>query len=121
MALNPALDEWQAEPMAALEAAVARAGEVVDPDLLALAQQRIDAILLGVPVPEEDGDDRQSDVAALIDQMLLDVSGVDDGTAQRAGRHFAPGGLSDLVTASYLLEARTRLRIAGDRLLGGTS
>lgn len=121
MVLNPVLEELQAEPLAMLDAALARAADVVDPRLLALAQERIDAILVGVPVPEALGDDRERDVAALIDQMLLDVAGVDDATAQRAARHFAPGGLSDLVTASYLLEARTRLGIAGDRLLGGPS
>ena len=53
--------------------------------------------------------------------MLIDVSQLDDDTVRRASAHFPDGGLADLVMASYIVEARTRLRIASDRLLGGSA
>ena len=48
------------------------------------------------------------------------VLGRDDDTVRRAAGHFPDGGLADLVMASYIVEARTRLRIASDRPLGGS-
>lgn len=62
-----------------------------------------------------------ADVAAVVDQMLVDVSGLDDDTVRRASAHLPDGGLADVVMASYIIEARTRLRVASDRLLGGTA
>ena len=115
------LREYQPEAMAALDAVSARAADVVDADLLAMAQARIDHLVASGPVPVPPRDEREADVAAVIEQMLIDVASLDDATVQRADRHFAPGGLADLVMASYVLEARTRLRVTGDRLLGGGS
>ena len=115
------LREYQPEAMAALDAVSARAADVVDADLLTLAQARIEHLVASGPVPVPPRDEREADVAAVIEQMLIDVASLDDATVQRADRHFAPGGLADLVMASYVLEARTRLRVTGDRLLGGGS
>jgi hypothetical protein len=115
------LREHQPEAMAALDAAYDRARAVVDPDLLSLAQGRIDHIVAGDPAPASPRDDLSVDVTAVIDQMLIDVAGVSDGTVRTAGGHFADGELADLVMASYIVEARTRLRLMGDRLLGGGS
>lgn len=66
-------------------------------------------------------DARSTDVVAVVDQMLMDVSRLDDATVRRASAHFPDGGLADLVMASYIVEARTRLRVASDRLLGETA
>ncbi|MHB1212388.1 MAG: hypothetical protein ACYC0W_09025 [Candidatus Nanopelagicales bacterium] len=100
-----------AEPMAALSEATGRARVVVDPALLGLAQRCIDSVLADGPRPDP-RDAREADVLVVLEQMLLDVANLDDDVARRADRHFPPGGLSDVVTASYLLEAATRLRIA---------
>ena len=106
---------FPAEPLEALEAAIDRGCEVVDPALVAVVTATIEATLMGAPRPEP-VDEAQRDVLALVEQMLIDVAGLDDATVQRADRHFAPGQLSDLVTTSYAIEARTRLRLAATRL-----
>ena len=62
--------------------------------------------------------EREADIAAVVDQMLIDVSGLDDATAARAARHFDEGGFADFAMAEYIIEARTRLAIASSRLLG---
>lgn len=99
------------EPMAALVAAIGRSREVVDSPLLALAEACIESTLAGGPRPSPTNE-LEADVIALLEQMLVDVANLDDATVRRADRHFAPGQLADLVTASYALEASTRLRIA---------
>ena len=112
------LQAFQPDAMAALDAAFERARVVVDQDLLAEVTARIEWTLAGAPEPPAPADARGVDVAAVVDQMLIDVSQLDDDTVRRASAHFPDGGLADLVMASYIVEARTRLRIAGDRLLG---
>jgi hypothetical protein len=107
--------------MTALDAAYERACVVVDPELLAAVTARIDWLVAGAPEPPPLADARAIDVAAVIDQMLMDVARLDDDTVRRAAGHFPDGGLADLVMAAYIVEARTRLRIASDRLLGGTA
>ena len=111
------IEHEQAEALALLGAAEARARVVVDARLLDLAQSHIEWLVGDGPEPAPPADEREADVAAVIDQMLLDVAGLDDAVVQRAGRHFPDGGLADLVTASYVIEARTRLHIAATRLL----
>ena len=110
--------DLQPETIDLLDAAYARAAEVVDADLIRLATARIDHLVADGPVPRTEHDEREADVAAVIDQMLIDVSSVDDDTARRAARHFADGGFADLVMASYIIEARTRLAVASALLLG---
>ena len=61
----------------------------------------------------------EADCLALVDQMLIDVSSMTDEQVAAADLHFAPGGLSDFVTAAYLTEASVRLEIASARLIGG--
>lgn len=112
------LQAFQPDAMAALDAAYQRARVVVGPELLAEVTARIEWTLAGAPEPPASADDRGAAVAAVVDQMLVDVSQLDDDTVRRASTHFPDGGLADLVMASYIVEARTRLRIAGDRLLG---
>ncbi len=112
------LRDEQPEAMTALDAAIARAREVVEPELLDLAQQRItEVVAAGVP-SREPRDARESAACAVLDQMLVDVSGLDDETVRTAAAYFPDGGLSDLVMASYLIEARARLDVAAARLLG---
>ena len=105
--------------MTALDAAYERACAVVDPDLLAAVTARIEWLVAGADEPPAPADVRSADVVAVIDQMLMDVSRLDDDTVRHASAHVPDGGLADLVMASYIVEARTRLRIASDRLLGG--
>jgi hypothetical protein len=105
--------------MSALDAAGERAIAVVDPDLLAVVTARIEWLVAGEDEPAVPADARSADVASVVDQMLMDVSRLDDDTVHRAAAHFRDGGLADLVMASYIVEARARLRIASDRLLGG--
>ena len=112
------LAQLQPEAMAILDAAYVRACEVVDPELIALAQSRIDMILLGAPPDDRDLSEREADIATVVDQMLIDVSGLDDATAARAARHFDDGGFADFAMAEYIIEARTRLAIASGLLLG---
>jgi hypothetical protein len=104
--------------MAALDAAYERALAVVDPYVLAGVRARIEWALAGAPEPPAPTDARAAHVAAVVDQMLIDVSQLDDDTVRRASDHFPDGVLADLVMAAYIVEARTRLRIAGNRLLG---
>lgn len=113
--------EFQPEATGLLDAAYARAVEVVDEDLIRLAQSLIDHLVADGPSPERERDQREADVAAVIDQMLIDVSAVDDDTARRAARHFEDGGFADLVMASYIIEARMRLAVASELLLGSQS
>jgi len=115
------LQDLQPDAMAALDAAFERARAVVDPDLLASVTARIEWVVAGATEPPAPTDARSVDVAAVVDQMLMDVSQLDDDTVRRASAHFPDGGLADLVMASYIVEARTRLRVASSRLLGGVA
>ena len=114
------LDALQPVATAAFEGARARAAKLCDPELLFLIRDRIRATLGGdsasaerVPLSAMEGD-----CLALVDQMLIDVSATTDEQVAAAGRHFAPGGLSDFVTAAYLTEASVRLEMASARLIG---
>lgn len=102
-----------------LDAAHARAVEVVDPALLALVTDRISAVVAGTRPECEAGTERERAVCAVIDQELIDVARLDDKTVQHAASFFLDGEFADLVMAAYIVEARTRLRLASDRLLGG--
>lgn len=113
------LRDLQPEPLELLDAAQARACEVVDPELLDLVRDRIAMTLAGTAPERAIDGDRELAVAAVIDQMLVDVASLDDATVQRADALLPPGGLADLVMASYVMEARMRLTLAADRLLGG--
>jgi len=113
------LRDLQAEPLDLLDATIARARDVVDPALLSLVADRI-SVTLEDAVPQcEATTDRERAVCSVIDQMLVDVARLDDATVQHAASYFAEGELADLVMASYAIEARTRLRLASARLLGG--
>lgn len=112
------LQALQPDAMAALDAAYARACAVVDPDLLDAVTARIDWLVAGAPEPPALDDERAIDVVAVVDQMLVDVARLDDDTVRRASAHFPDGVLADVIMASYVVEARTRLRIASSRLLG---
>jgi hypothetical protein len=112
------LQALQPDAMAALDAAYERARVLVDPHLLAEVTARIEWTLAAAPEPPSPADARAADVAAVVDQILMDVSQLDDDPVRRAAAHFPDGGLADLVMAAYIVEARTRLRIASSRLLG---
>lgn len=113
------LRDLQPQAMDDLDTAYARAVEVVDPALLALVTDRIESTLAGSRPQCEATTDRERAVCAVIDQELLDVARLDDETVQHAASFFPDGELADLVMAAYIVEARTRLRLASDRLLGG--
>lgn len=113
------LRECQPEPLELLDATIARAHQVVDPDLLALVADRIAVMLTDARPHCEATTAREQAVCAVVDQMLLDVAGLSDETVQHAASFFEDGELADLVMASYSIEARTRLTLASDRLLGG--
>ena len=102
-----------------LDAACARAAEVVDPSLLALVTDRIESTLSGESPRCEAVTERELAVCAVIDQELVDVAGMDDDTVRHAASYLADGELADLVMAAYAIEARARLRIAAGHLLGG--
>jgi hypothetical protein len=113
-----ALVDHQPQALAALDAVLDRARAVVDPRLWSLVTQRIESTVAGGPEPEEPADAREAAVCAVIEQMLIDVAGLDDETVRRAAEAMGGGALADLVMSSYAYEASTRLRVAGDRLLG---
>jgi len=113
------LRDLQAEPLDLLDATIERARAVVDPSLLALVADRIAMTLTDAPAQVAVSTDRDRAVCSVIDQMLVDVGGLDDATVQHAASYFADGELADLVMASYAIEARTRLQLASMRLLGG--
>jgi len=115
------LRDCQQEPLELLDATIARAREVVDPDLLALVADRIAVTLTDARPLCEATTAREEAVCAVVDQMLIDVAGLSDETVQHAATFFAEGQLADLVMASYAIEARTRLALAADRLLGGVA
>ncbi len=104
--------------MADLDAAYARAGELLDPALLDLITDRIEATVAGTRPRCEAADERDRAVCAVIDQELVDVAGLDDAAVRRASSFFPEGGLADVVMAAYVIEARTRLRLASERLWG---
>jgi hypothetical protein len=113
------LRDRQPEPLTLLDATISRAHEIVDPSLLALVADRIAIALEDAPTQCEVATDRERAVCSVIDQMLIDVAGLDDATVQHAASFFPEGEFADLVMASYAIEARTRLRLASARLLGG--
>lgn len=113
------LRDLQPEALDALDAALARASEVVDPSLLALVTDRIEATVAGARPECEATTDRERALCAVVDQGLVDVAGLDDQTVRHASSFYDDGELADLVMASYIVEAHTRLRVASDRLLGG--
>ncbi len=113
------LRDLQPEAIDALDAARARAVEVVDPSLMELVTDRIAVSLAGARPQCEATTDRERAVCAVIDQTLVDVAGIEDETVRHASSYFDDGELADLVMAAYIVEARTRLTIAADRLLGG--
>lgn len=115
------LRDFQPEPLALLDATIARAQDVVDPDLLVLVTDRISVTLTDARPLCEATTAREQAVCAVVDQMLLDVAGLSDETVQHAATFFSDGELADLVMVSYAIEARTRLTLASDRLLGGMS
>jgi hypothetical protein len=113
------LRQQQPEAVALLDQVQRRAEACVDPGLLAFVRSRVEHLLADGPPPGEPADDRARAVAGVVDQMLLDVASMDDATVRAADAYFVPGGLSDVIVASYAWEARTRLLVASDRLLGG--
>jgi hypothetical protein len=113
------LRDQQPEPLELLDATIARAQEVVDPDLLALVADRIAVTLTDSRPSCVATTAKEQAVCAVVDQMLLDVAGLSDETVRHAASLFGDGELADLVMASYAIEARTRLTLAADRLLGG--
>lgn len=113
------LRDLQAEPLDLLDATIERARAVVDPSLLALVADRIAMTLTDASAQVAVSTDRDRAVCSVIDQMLVDVGGLDDATVQQAASYFTDGELADLVMASYAIEARTRLQLASMRLLGG--
>ena len=115
------LDELQPAAVSRLNITVARARQVVDPQLLGLVEARVSLRLEGIGPDAGDQEltARDRDCLAVVDQMLVDVANLSDDTAMAASRHFPDGGFSDFVTAAYLTEAQARLRIASGLLLGG--
>lgn len=113
-----ALIDHQPEALAALDAVLDRARAVVEPRLWSLVTQRIEHTVADGPEPDAPVDDAEVAVCAVIEQMLLDVAGLDDTTVRTASDAIGGGALADLVMASYAYEAATRLRVAGTRLLG---
>ena len=87
--------------------------ETVDPRLLDLATTRV-ALLLGVdagtePVPPA-GDDRERACTALVDQMVIDVTGVDDELVRCVADHLGDDGAATFVAAALVIEQRVRMR-----------
>lgn len=100
-----------------LRASLARARdaafETVNPRLLDLATARV-ALLLGVdagpePMPPA-GDDRERACVALVDQMVIDVTGVDDELLRRVADHLGDDGAATFVAAALVIEQRVRMR-----------
>lgn len=109
----------QPETLAALDAVITRARQVVDPVLLTGAEDRIAWLVADGSPPPAAADTRQAAAFAVIEQELIDVARLDDRTVQTAAHEVGAAQVADLVMASYALEARTRLVLAAERLLGG--
>jgi len=99
------LSDLQPEPIALLDALIARAAEVVDERLLALVAACIEHTLADGPAPPPPTTPLERDVVAATDELV-----------RRADGHFPAGALADLVTAAYAIEARTRLHVAAARI-----
>jgi hypothetical protein len=112
------LIDHQPAALAALDAVLERAGQVVDPRLWVLARQRIDHTVAEGSEPDAPSDAREAAACGVVEQMLVDVANLDDESVRDAASLFADGELADLVMASYAYEASTRLRVAAGRLLG---
>lgn len=110
------LSDLQPEPIALLDAVIARAAEVVDERLLALVAACIEHTLADGPAPPPPTTPLERDVVAVIEQGLVDVAAATDELVRRADGHFPAGALADLVTAAYAIEARTRLHVAAARI-----
>ena len=115
------LRELQPDALAALDAVVVRATQVVDPDLLRGAQDRITWLVAGGPEPTPAQDASTAAAFAVIEQELMDVARIDDDIVRSAADAIGGAQLADLVMASYAMEARTRLEVMAARLLGGAS
>ena len=113
------LRSLQPESLDALSSAAAYARTRVDPELLTVIDDRIAWLVRGADSPALPSDDRARDVAAVLEQELLDVAALDDDTVRRASQHFEPGQFSDLMTCAYLHEALARLDVASERFFGG--
>ncbi|MCB0969497.1 MAG: hypothetical protein KDB37_21885, partial [Ilumatobacter sp.] len=89
------------------------ASDAVEQRLLDLATARA-ALLLGVDAGPESvspaGDDRERACVALVDQMVIDVTGVDDVLVQRVADHLGDDGAATFVAATLVVEQRIRLR-----------
>ena len=93
--------------------------DAVDPRLLDLTTARV-ALLLGVdpgpePVPPA-GDDRERACVALVDQMVIDVTGVDDELVLRVADHLGDDGAATFVAAALVVEQRVRMRAMWEHL-----
>jgi hypothetical protein len=105
--------------LAELERVDERSRDVVDPEIRSLLVDLVRHLLAGGPPPVvEQG--CGADVAAVIEQMVVDVAALDDDTVRRAAAHFADGGFADLVTASYAIEARVRMELMSAALWGAS-
>jgi len=113
------LRDLQPEACADLDAAYARAIEILDPDLLAVVIDRISVLVTGARPQCSPRSERERAVCAVIDQELIDVAGLDDDVVREAAAHFPDGHFADVVMAAYVIEARTRLQVASTALLGG--
>jgi alkylhydroperoxidase family enzyme len=57
---------------------------------------------------------------AFTEHYVIDVASLDDATVAAVREHLGDAGLQDFVSALLVVEQRIRLRLAWDRLLGGT-
>jgi hypothetical protein len=109
------------EPDEPLRASLARVRDeafaVVDGRLLELAGARA-ALLLGIdhdPVPPA-ADDRERACVDLVEQMVIDVTGVDDGLVRRVADHLGDDGAATFVAATLAVEQRLRMRAMWEHL-----
>lgn len=65
-----------------------------------------------------DADDRAA--LAFTEHFVIDVATLDDATAAALGEHLGDTGLTNFTHALLVVEQRIRLRLAWDRLLGGS-
>lgn len=102
---------------AALDAAVAAASATVDERLVDLVERRV-AVLLGdeeARAAWSDADPRDEAAQAcanLVDQFVIDVSGVTDADVAAVAAHLPSAQLLGFVSALYVVELTQRIDLA---------
>lgn len=107
----------RAEVLDALDAVHAAAYAATDPRLLDVARSRA-ALLIGVSTEPVDPptDTRERACADVVEQSVLDVTGVTDAQIAGLATHLGDDAAATFVTAALVIEQRLRMQAVFERL-----